>query len=59
MISFISNSNDSSSQYSLQYVLEFFDSIPNFETYYTDEYVEIEYQDKEFDFSYRYLIQRG
>ena len=39
-------------------ILEFFDSIPNFETYYTEEYVEIEYKDKEFDFSYRYLITK-
>lgn len=39
-------------------VLEFFDTIPNFETFYTDDYVEIDYSDKEFDFKYRYLITR-
>lgn len=39
-------------------VLEFFDTIPNFTTYYTDDEVEIEYKDKEFDFEYRYLITK-
>ena len=39
-------------------VLEFFDTIPNFTTYYTDDEVEIEYKDKEFDFNYRYLITK-
>ena len=39
-------------------VLEFFDTIPNFVTYYSDDCVEIEYKDKEFDFEYRYLITK-
>lgn len=39
-------------------VLEFFDSQPNFETYYTDDYVEIIHKDLEFNFSYRYLITK-
>ena len=39
-------------------VLAFFDEIPNFKVYYTDDVVEIVYIDKEFKFSYRYLITK-
>ena len=39
-------------------VLDFFDAIPGFQIYYSDTDVEIEYKDKEFDFSYRYLITK-
>lgn len=39
-------------------VLEFFDSQSNFETYYTDDYVEILHKDPEFNFSYRFLITK-
>lgn len=39
-------------------VLEFFDKLPNFETYYTDDYVEIIHKDAAFNFSYRYLITK-
>ena len=34
-------------------VLDFFDNQPNFETYYTDDYVEIIHKDLEFNFNYR------
>lgn len=39
-------------------VLEFFDELPNFEIYYTANNIEIIYSDKEFQFTYRYLITR-
>jgi len=39
-------------------VLDFFDSQANFETYYTDDYVEIIHKDAEFNFSYRFLITK-
>ena len=39
-------------------VLEFFDNQPDFETYYTDDYVEIIHKDNEFNFSYRFLITK-
>ena len=39
-------------------VLEFFDELPNFEIYYTANDVEIVYTDKEFQFSYSYLITK-
>lgn len=39
-------------------VLEFFDSYPNFKTYYTDDEVQIDYRDDDFKFSYRYLITK-
>ena len=39
-------------------LLEFFDGIPNFKIYYTDDEVEILYIDAEFKFSYRYLITK-
>lgn len=39
-------------------VLDFFDNQSNFETYYTDDYVEIIHKDSEFNFNYRYLITK-
>lgn len=39
-------------------VLDFFDNQPKFETFYTDDFVEIVYKDPEFNFSYRYLITK-
>ncbi len=39
-------------------VLEFFDNQSNFETYYTEDYVEIIHKDSEFNFSYRFLITK-
>lgn len=39
-------------------VLDFFDNQPNFESYYTDDFVEIIHKDAEFDFSYRFLITK-
>lgn len=39
-------------------VLEFFDSYPNFKTYYTEDEVQIDYRDDDFKFSYRYLITK-
>lgn len=39
-------------------VLDFFDNQPDFETYYTDDYVEIIHKDSEFNFSYRFLITK-
>ena len=39
-------------------VLDFFDNQPNFETYYTDDYVEVIHKDPEFNFSYRFLITK-
>ena len=39
-------------------VLEFFDELPNFEIFYTANEVEIVYSDKEFQFTYRYLITK-
>lgn len=39
-------------------VLEFFDGLPNFKTFYTDDEVQIEYRDDDFKFSYRYLITK-
>lgn len=39
-------------------VLEYFDTLPNFKTYVTEEYVEIAYSDVEFSFNYRYLMTK-
>jgi len=39
-------------------VIEYFETMPNFKVYYTDEYVEILYADAEFKFTYRYLITK-
>jgi len=39
-------------------VLEYFDTLPNFKTYYTNDIVEIVYSDIEFSFTYRYLITK-
>ena len=39
-------------------LLAFFDEIPNFKIYYTDDIVEIAYIDAELKFSYRYLITK-
>lgn len=39
-------------------VLEFFENQPNFQIYYSDGLVEIEYKDVEFDFKYHYLITK-
>lgn len=39
-------------------LLEFFDELPNFEVFYTANYVEIVYYDADFQFNYRYLITK-
>ena len=39
-------------------VLDYFETLPNFKIYYTDEYVEAVCNDKDFEFEYRYLITR-
>lgn len=39
-------------------VMDYFDNLPNFETFYTEEFVEIVHKDPEFNFSYRYLITK-
>lgn len=39
-------------------VLEFFDSYPNFKTFYTEDEVQVDYRDDDFKFSYRYLITK-
>lgn len=39
-------------------VLEFFDNLDDFETYTTDDYVEILHKDIEFNYTYRYLITK-
>jgi hypothetical protein len=39
-------------------LIEHFETLPNFKTYVTDEYVEIAYSDVEFSFNYRYLITK-
>ena len=39
-------------------VLDFFDNQPKFESFYTDDFVEIVYKDPEFNYSYRYLITK-
>ncbi|MDD3107125.1 MAG: hypothetical protein PHP65_04920 [Bacilli bacterium] len=39
-------------------VLEFFDNLPLFKTFYTEDEVQIEYRDDDFKFSYRYLITK-
>lgn len=39
-------------------VLDYFDTLPNFKTFYSDDVVEILYSDSEFSFSYRYLITK-
>lgn len=39
-------------------VLDFFDNLPNYDIYYTDDYVEIIHKDSEFNFSYRFLITK-
>ena len=39
-------------------VLEFFENLPNFKIYYTDDEVQIDYRDDDFKFSYRYLITK-
>lgn len=41
-----------------QQVVDFFASQPNFQIFYTDDCVEIEYKDEEFGFKYSYLITR-
>lgn len=55
-IHFFRNSNLEKIDYAK--VLDFFDNQPNFETYYTDDYVEIIHKDSEFNFSYRFLITK-
>ncbi len=39
-------------------ILDYFDTLSNFKTYVSDEYVEIAYSDVEFSFDYRYLITK-
>lgn len=39
-------------------ILDYFDTLANFKSYVTDEYVEIAYSDIEFSFNYRYLITK-
>lgn len=39
-------------------ILDYFDTLSNFKTYVSDEYVEIAYSDVEFSFNYRYLITK-
>ena len=39
-------------------VLDFFENLPNFKIYYTDDEVQIDYRDDDFKFSYRYLITK-
>ena len=39
-------------------VLEYFETLPNFKIFVTEEYVEIAYSDVEFSFNYRYLITK-
>ena len=39
-------------------VLDYFDTLPNFKTYVSEEFVEIVYSDVEFNFVYRYLITK-
>lgn len=39
-------------------ILDYFDTLANFKTYVTDDYVEIAYSDVEFSLNYRYLITK-
>ncbi|MFA6843661.1 MAG: hypothetical protein WCR33_04595 [Bacilli bacterium] len=39
-------------------VLDFFEELPNFTVYYTNDDVDIEYEDKAFNFKYHYLITK-
>jgi len=39
-------------------LLDYFDTFPNFKTYYANDMVEIVYSDTEFSFTYRYLITK-
>lgn len=39
-------------------VLDFFENLPNFKIYYTDDEVQIDFRDDDFKFSYRYLITK-
>lgn len=61
-IHFFRNRNSAPEKLDYQNILEFFDALPNFETYYTenyiDDYTEIVYKNPLFNFSYRYLITK-
>ncbi len=39
-------------------ILEYFETLPNFKIYYTDDNVEMVYSDHEFEFEYRFLITK-
>lgn len=39
-------------------ILDYFESLPHFKIFYTDDYVELAYSDAEFAFNYRYLITK-
>jgi len=39
-------------------VMDFFETLPNFKIYYTEDEVQIDYRDDDFKFSYRYLITK-
>ena len=39
-------------------ILEYFETLPNFKTYVSEDYVELAYSDVEFSFNYRYLITK-
>ncbi len=50
--------NSSLDKIDYERVLDFFDSQSNFETYYTEDYVEIIHRDLEFNLNYRFLITK-
>lgn len=56
-INFFKNNSDHK-RIDFQEVLAFFEEIPNFQIFYTEDVVEIEYSDKEFGLKYSYLITK-
>ncbi|MFA6627388.1 MAG: hypothetical protein WCT17_02515 [Bacilli bacterium] len=39
-------------------ILEYFETLPNFKIFYTDDHVEMTYNDREFEFEYRFVITK-
>lgn len=49
---------NSSEKFDYTKILDYFETLPSFKVFYTDDYVEAVCNDKEFEFEYRYLITR-
>lgn len=50
--------NNDAGKLDYEQLLAFFDEIPGFSTYMSEDEVEMVYEDKDFNFSYRYLITK-